>query len=206
MNRTRRFLAILLAVLPLAAWGQPRGGEDYMVLEAPQRVEEPGTIEVIEFFWSGCIHCYNLEPALESWVKKLPRDVNFRRVPAVLSQAWARDAAIFYTMEALGLLDRLHRPLYDAIHRDRLRTDKPEAFNEWLAKNGVDAKKFDDTLRSFSVQSKAKRAAQMTIAYRVDGTPAMAVQGRYVIPGSTRILQTTDYLIDFVRKSPAGAK
>lgn len=206
MNGIRRLLAILLAVLPLAVWGQPRGGEDYMVLEAPQRVEEPGKIEVIEFFWYGCIHCYNLEPALESWVKKLPRDVNFRRVPAVLSQAWARDAAIFYTMEALGLLDRLHRPLYDAIHRDRLRTDKSEAFNEWLAKNGVDAKKFDETLRSFSVQSKARRAAQMTIAYRVDGTPAMAVQGRYVIPGSARILQTTDYLIDFVRKSPAGAK
>jgi thiol:disulfide interchange protein DsbA len=206
MNRTRRFLAILVAALPLLAWAQPRGGEDYMVLEVPQRVEEPGKIEVLEFFWYGCIHCYNLEPGLENWVKKLPRDVNFVRIPAVLSQAWARDAQIFYAMEALGVLERLHRPLFDAIHRDRLRTDKPDAFNEWLTKNGVDPKKFDETLRSFSVQSKARRAAQMTIAYRVDGTPAMAVQGRYVIPGSSRILQTTDYLIDFVRKSPPSAR
>ena len=206
MNSTRRLLAILLAALPLLVSAQPRGGEDYMVLEVPQRVEEPGKIEVIEFFWYGCIHCYNLEPGLESWVKKLPRDVNFRRVPAVLSQAWARDAQIFYAMEALGLLERLHRPLFDAIHRDRLRTDKTDALNEWLAKNGVDPKKFDETLKSFSVQSKARRAAQMTIAYRVDGTPAMAVQGRYIVPGSSRILQTTDYLIDFVRKSPPGAK
>lgn len=206
MNRTRRFLAILLAALPLVAGAQPRGGEDYMVLEVPQAVEVPGRIEVIEFFWYGCIHCYNLEPALENWVKKLPRDVNFRRVPAVLSQSWARDAQIFYAMEALGLLERLHRPLFDAIHRDKLRTDRPEALNEWLTRNGVDAKKFDETLRSFSVQSKARRAAQMTIAYRVDGTPAMAVQGRYVVPGGSRILPTTDYLIDFVRQSPPGAK
>jgi len=206
MNRNRRLLAFAVAALPLFAWGQPQGGQDYMVLEVPQRVEDPGKIEVIEFFWYGCPHCYNLEPALESWVKKLPRDVNFRRIPAVLSQTWARDAQIFYALEALGVLDRLNRPLYDAIHRDRLRTDNPQALNEWLAKNGVNPKKFDETLKSFGVQSKARRAAQLTIAYRVDGTPAMAVQGRYVVPGSSHILQTTDYLIDFVRRNPRGTK
>lgn len=206
MNPNRRLLTLAVAAFPLFAWAQPQGGQDYMVLEVPQRVEDPGKIEVIEFFWYGCPHCYNLEPALENWVKKLPRDVTFRRIPAVLSQAWARDAQIFYTLEALGVLDRLNRPLYDAIHRDRLRTDKPDALNEWLAKNGVDPKKFNETLRSFGVQSKARRAAQLTIAYQVDGTPAIAVQGRYVVPGSARILQTTDYLIDFVRKNPRGAK
>lgn len=206
MNPNRRLLTLAVAALPLFAWAQPQGGQDYMVLEVPQRVEDPGKIEVIEFFWYGCPHCYNLEPALENWVKKLPRDVTFRRIPAVLSQAWARDAQIFYTLEALGVLERLNRPLYDAIHRDRLRTDKSDALNEWLAKNGVDPKKFNETLRSFGVQSKARRAAQLTIAYQVDGTPAIAVQGRYVVPGSSRILQTTDYLIDFVRKNPRGAK
>lgn len=206
MNRSRRLLALAIAALPFFAWAQPQGGQDYMVLEVQQRVEDPGKIEVIEFFWYGCPHCYNLEPALENWVKKLPRDVNFRRIPAVLSQTWSRDAQIFYALETLGVLDRLNRPLYDAIHRDRLRTDNSQALNEWLAKNGVDPKKFNETLKSFGVQSKARRAAQLTIAYQIDGTPAIAVQGRYVVPGSSRILQTTDYLIDFVRRNPRGTK
>ena len=78
---------------------------------------------MLEFFWYGCIHCYNLEPKIDTWLKTLPKDVEFRRVPAVFNDRWAHDAAIFYTFEALGLLDKLHRPFFDAIHRDRLRTD-----------------------------------------------------------------------------------
>lgn len=206
MNRVRRFLAMLLASLPLVASAQPRAGEDYFVLQVAQQVESPGKVEVLEFFWYGCIHCYNLEPLLENWVKKLPADVSFRRVPAVLSQSWARDAGIFYALEALGALDRLHRPLFDAIHRDKLRTDRAESLNAWLANNGVDPKRFDETLRSFGVQSKARRAAQLTIAYRVDGTPAMAVQGRYLIGGSSRILETTDYLVGVARRTAPGQK
>jgi thiol:disulfide interchange protein DsbA len=209
MNRTRRLLATLivsLSALPVAALAQPRAGDDYVVLQVPQQVEDPGRIEVIEFFWYGCIHCYNLEPLLENWVKKLPADVTFKRVPAVLSQSWARDAAIFYALEALGALDRLHRPLFDAIHRDKLRTDQAASLNAWLAKNGVDPRKFEEALRSFGVQSKARRAAQLTIAYRVDGTPAMGVQGRYVIGGSSRMLETTDHLIGVARRAAPAKK
>ena len=91
---------------------------------------------MLEFFWYGCIHCYNLEPTLETWLKKLPADVEFRRVPAVFNERWAHDAAIFYAFEAMGLLDKLHRPFFDAIHRDRLRTDNTPALNEWLEKHG----------------------------------------------------------------------
>ncbi len=206
MNLFRRSVTFLVLSLPLVALAQPRAGEDYVVLDRAQQVESPDKVEVIEFFWYGCIHCYNLEPPLENWIKKLPADVRLRRIPAVLSQNWARDAAIFYALEALGEVDRLHRPLFDAIHRDRLRTDNAEAFNQWLARNGVDAKKFDETLRSFSVQSKARRAAQLTVAYRIEGTPAMAVQGKYVVGGGPRILEITDYLIGVARKSLPGGK
>ena len=197
----RIFLAALLA-LPFAAAAQaPQYGE----LDPPQPVETKGKIEVLEFFWYGCPHCYTLEPYVEAWLKKLPPDVEFRRVPAVFNQRWGHDAAIYYTLEAMGLVDKLHRPLFDAIHKASLRTDNEAAFGEWLKKNGVDPKKFTDTMKSFGVQSKTRRAVQQTLAYKIDGTPAMAVAGRYTVSaqqGRTQqgMLDTVDSLVAMARK------
>ena len=174
---------------------------NFTELKTPQPIEaQAGKIEVVEFFWYGCIHCYNLEPALESWVKKLPPDVQFRRVPAVFNPRWGHDAAIFYAFEAMGLLDKLHKPLFDAIHRGGLRTDNPQALDQWLQKQGVDPKKFNETMRSFAVQSKTRRAIQLTTGYAIEGTPAMAVQGRYVVNAGDGILQTVSGLVDRARK------
>jgi len=202
MKRIFTLLVAAFLALPLAAAGQQAA---YSELNPPQQVEARGKVEVVEFFWYGCIHCYNLEPYIESWLKKLPPDVEFRRVPAVFNERWAYDAAIFYTLEAMGLLDKLHRPLFDAIHRNQLRTDNQQALGEWLQKRGVDSKKFLETLRSFGVQSKTRRATQMTVAYKIDGTPAMAVQGRYTVSadqGRTQqgMLQVVDRLVDMARK------
>ncbi len=188
------FAAALLA-LPLGARAQ-----SYVEVKPPVPVEGTNKIEVVEFFWYGCIHCYNLEPALEAWLKTLPKDVEFRRVPAVFNERWGLDASIFYAMEAMGLLDKLHRPLFDAIHKERLRTDDKQAFSEWLTKHGVDAKKFIDTVQSFGVRSKTRRAPQLTLAYKVDGTPAMGVQGRYMIPAQADLFKVVDSLVDRVRK------
>ena len=204
-RRTFLTLAGAVALAPRLALAQERF--QYTELKLPQPTESGAKIEVLEFFWYGCIHCYNLEPALESWIKRLPADAQFRRVPAVFDANWARDAAIFYTFEVLGVFDKLHRPFFDAIHRDRLRTGNPQALAEWLQKNGVDPKKFDDTFKSFGVQSKVRRAQQMSVAYRIDGTPAMAVHGRYTVSaeqGRTRegMLITVDHLIELVRKGP----
>src|SRR3954462_12395243 len=193
-------LALVPAALlrPLAAMAQQPGS--YIEIKPPLPVEANGKIEVVELFWYGCIHCYNLEPALDTWTKKLPADVQFRRMPAIFNQQMARDAAIYYAFEALGVLDKLHRPFFDAIHRDRLRTDNNDALNEWLKKNGVDPKKFTDTLKSFGVQSKTKRAGQLTVAYKIDGTPAMAVNGRYTVNAGDAMFSTVDSLIDATRK------
>lgn len=203
MNPQRRSLVIALALAPLGARAQ--GRPQYTELKPPQPVETPGKIEVIEFFWYGCPHCYSLEPVIEPWAKKLPADVVLRLVPAVFNDRWGYDAAIFYTFDAMGVLDRVHRPFFDAIHRDHLRSDNTAALSEWLQKNGIDPKKFGDTFKSFGVQSKTRRATQQTIAYKIDGTPAMAVQGRYTVSaeqGRTQqgLLQTVDYLVDLVRK------
>lgn len=212
MDNTRRTLLTAIALLPLAARAQQAGeGAAYSTLKNEVPLEIPGKVEVAEFFWYGCIHCYNLEPLLEKWAPRLPADTYFRRIPAVFNERWAHDANIFYALEAQGVLEKLHRPLFDAIHKDGLKTDKPAALGEWLSKNGLEPKKFDATMKSFAVQSKAKRAAQLTGASRIDGTPALMVQGRYTISaeqGKSRegMLATADALAGMVRKSLAGRK
>jgi thiol:disulfide interchange protein DsbA len=194
----RTLLPLLLAVL-LAL---PLGARAQVVneLKPPVAVDSADKIEVVEFFWYGCIHCYNLEPQIEAWLKTLPKDVEFRRVPAVFNERWGHDASIFYALEAMGLIDKLHRPLFDAIHKERLRTDNEQALSEWLAKHGVDAKKFIDTLQSFGVRSKTRRAVQLTVAYKIDGTPAMAVHGRYTVSAQPKMMQVVDSLVERVRK------
>jgi thiol:disulfide interchange protein DsbA len=189
-------LACAPGLAPLAALAQSR---EFTELNPQLPVETQGKIEVLEFFWYGCIHCYNLEPRLETWLKKLPADVEFRRVPAIFNDRWAHDAVLFYTFDAMGLVDKLHRPFFDAIHRDRLRTDNLEALHAWLEKQGVDSKKFQATGKSFGVQAKTKRAIKLTSDYRIDGTPAMAVHGRYTVPSSDRMLGTVDRLVATVR-------
>jgi thiol:disulfide interchange protein DsbA len=196
-------LVVALGLAPFGALAQAR--PQYTELKPAQPTESGNKIEVVEFFWYGCPHCYNLEPFIEAWTKKLPPDVALRRIPAVFNERWGYDAAIFYAFDALGVLDRVHRPFFDAIHQDRLRTDNPAALNEWLQKHNIDPKRFQETFKSFGVQSKTRRATQQTLAYKIDGTPAMAVQGRYTVSADQGrsqqgLLETVDYLVDMVRK------
>jgi protein dithiol oxidoreductase (disulfide-forming) len=203
---------LLIAFAPLAHGG-PVEGTDYVELKPPQAVDAQGKVEVIEFFWYRCPHCYALEPDLEAWVKRLPRDVQFRRIPGILNDDWAVDARIFFTLEAIGELERVHRPLFDAIHQEggvRMRGDVyAQWVADWLSKQKVDMKKYDAAFHSFSVESKLRRAAQMASAYRLEGVPALTVQGRYVVLASTSqkaMLATADYFIGEARKLLPKAK
>jgi len=211
----RLLSAIAGLILACAAHAQnvPVEGVDYLELKPPQPTESSGKIEVVEFFWYRCPHCYSLEPDLESWVKRLPRDAQFKRVPGILNEDWAIDARIFYALESLGEVERLHKPLFDAIHQQggvRLRGDAfAKWVADWLAKQKVDMAKYDATFRSFTVESRLRRAAQMSRAYRLDGVPALAVQGRYIVIASTSrqaMLATADFLIGEARKQLAKAK
>jgi thiol:disulfide interchange protein DsbA len=211
MDKMRRTLLSAIALSPLAVRAQPGGDAGYSTLQNALPVENPAKVEVAEFFWYGCIHCYNLEPLLDSWAPKLPADAYFRRIPAVFNERWALDAGFYYAFESLGILDKVHRPFFDAIHKDRLKTDNPAALNEWLAKQGIDAKKFDGAVKSFGVQSRLKRAAQLTAGSRIDGTPALMVHGRYTISteqGRSRegMLANAERLIPQARKFLASAK
>jgi protein dithiol oxidoreductase (disulfide-forming) len=185
-------LALLLLLMPVQeATGQrkPIAGVDYRVLTPAQPTETAGRVEVIEFFWYRCPHCYALEPDLESWLAVLPRDVSFRRVPVVFGGEWITDARIFYALEAIGEFGRLHGRLLEAIH---------DGEGKGL-KGGVDPRRFESALRSARVAARVGQAQKLTEAYGVSGTPNFAVQGRFVIkppPGDRRrVLAITDHLI-----------
>ncbi len=191
--------------LPALAQGKPVEGKDYVRLGQPQPVP-PGKIEAIEFFWYGCPHCNAFEPMIEAWVKKLPADVAFRRVPVALrDEPFVAHQKIYYALEGMDLIESMHRKVFYAIHNDRMRLDKVADIAAFMGKNGVDAAKFTDMFNSFSVQTKANQARKLAEAYRIDGVPAMGVHGRYftsaTLAGSAdRALAVTDYLIQTIRK------
>ena len=190
---------------------QPTAGIQYRELATALPTDSPGKIEVVEFFWYGCPHCYTFEPVITPWVKKLPKDVHFRRIPAMFNEEWAKGGRAYYALEAIGELEHLHKALFDAVHTDsKLRVADEAALTEWLGKQGVDTKKFAAAYRSFSVEGKLKRAAQLTQAYKIEGVPTMAVNGKYVvvtdnIKSFEHLLEITDFLIDKSRKSGGKA-
>lgn len=172
----------------------------YKPLAKPQAVESGDKIEVVEFFWYGCSHCFDLEPHLHKWVARLPKDVEFRRIPAVPSERWMAGARIFYTLEALGELDKLHGEVFDAIHLNRVNLNDEKIMLEWVSGKGVERAKYADAWKSFSVQSKTRRAVQQTQAYDISGVPMLVVDGKYQtsmsMTGSHEgLLKTLDELI-----------
>lgn len=204
-------LLMLIAFAPSDASAQgPQSGIDYAELKQPQAVDAGNKIEVIEFFWYNCPHCYALEPTLEPWVKKLPKEAQFKRVPAIFNDQWALAGRAYYALEATGDVERVHRALFDAIHKDGLKITDEKALTEWLGKKGVDAAKFSAAYRSFAVESKLKRALQLTEAYQIQGVPALAVQGKYVVSAGTHgnaaaMLATTEFLIARTQRDVAKA-
>ena len=193
------------------AQAQPVAGVAYRELSTAQPTDAADKLEVIEFFWFGCPHCYNFEPVLNPWIKKLPKDVQFRRVPAMFNEESAQGARAYYALEAIGEEWRLHKTLFDAVHTGtRLRVADEAALTEWLGKQGVDTKKFAAAYRSFGVEGKLKRASQLTQAYKIEGVPALAVNGKYVvltdnIKSFEQMVDVADYLLDQFRKKGGGA-
>ena len=197
--------ATVLALAPAAAQQQPAFTE----LHPPLPTDSKAKIEVVEFFWYECPHCYALEPLLETWIKKLPKDVEFRRIPATFNERWVLSARVYYALEAMGLVDKLHRPLMDAIHKDRLRVTDERQLTEWLQGKGVDVSKFSATLKSFAVESRLKRAQSLVQGSRIDGVPALMVNGQYVVAAGAggseeRMLAIADSLIERSRKQLAA--
>jgi thiol:disulfide interchange protein DsbA len=215
MNRRDFSLAAAsLGLLPLAAPSHaqasrpPKAGTDYIVLRKPAPVDTPaGRVEVVEFFSYNCPHCAAFEPQLEAWVKQLPAQVAFKRIPVpFVGNDTESKQRLYYTLEALGKVDEFQMKLFQAIHQQRQSIFGDAAILAWSEKQpGLDAKKFADLFKSFSVVGKAKRATQLTNDYAVAGVPAIGVAGRWYVDGDTagtldRALQVADVLIGEARK------
>lgn len=189
-------------------------GKTYTLITPPQPTETGKNIEVLEVFYYGCPHCFDLEPSLNAWVKQLPKDVTFRRLPAIFRDSWVPLTKAYYTLEALGLTEKLHGDIFNAMHVENINLSDEKTLFDWMAKHGVDSKTFADTYNSFSVQSKVMRAKQLTKAYGVTGVPSLIVDGKYLTSSSTAgshaaSLQVADQLIKQARqerKSPVSQK
>ncbi len=184
--------------------------KEVVLLDPVQPTSNDGTIEVLEFFGYGCIHCANLEPALETWAKKLPPDVRLKRVPAGFNSSGVDDIPIFYTLEAMGQVDRLHKKLFEAIFNDRVMIAHKPTMLKWLEKQGVNPAQYESVERSFSVQSKIMRGRGLAGQYKITATPMIVVNGRFIVQqvGGANIFDTLDRLIAEQRalmKSPAAA-
>ncbi len=175
-------------------------------LDPPQPVDNDGKIEVLEFFGYGCIHCANFEPALETWVKNLPADVKFKRVPAGFMTGGVDDIPIYYTLDAMGLIDKMQKKIFEAIFNDRVMIGHKPTFLKWLEKQGVDPAKYESVERSFSVQSKIMRGRGLASAYKITATPMMVVNGRFLVEqvsGSMPFLANIDRLVAEARATAA---
>jgi thiol:disulfide interchange protein DsbA len=205
----RKALAFFTALVALSFGAAAQQQQSYATLSPPQPTESAGKIEVVEFFWYGCPHCYALEPTVNAWLKTKPADVVFKRVPAAPNAGWAQLASVYYTLETMGLLEQYHSKVFDAIHKEGKNLMNDKIRTEWLTKNGIDAAKFDAVQKSFSVDSKVKRAAQLTAAYKVDGVPRIFVNGKYYTApefvGQDGIFPTVDKLIAMARKDNGTA-
>jgi len=184
MTHRARGLLVLLAAWCLAGTPQAqdvraRQNTDYRLIAA-QAVDSGERIEVIDFFWYGCPACNALQPELEAWIKRKPADVVVRRIPAILRDAWAPHVRIFYTLEKLGELERLHQQVYYGYHVEELAMSKPDVMEQWAARNGIDRKQWLDAYYSPEVDARIARAKRLTAAYDVRGTPSLVVNGRYL--------------------------
>lgn len=158
------------------------GGKDYTVL-SPAQPTNSKKIEVLEFFFYGCSHCFHLHPLMNAWEKTMPKDVELIYVPAIFRDSWEPMARTLYALESIGQLHQLHEPLFKAWNVDNQQLFEEAQIVDFVAARGVDRAKFSAAYNSFSMQSKVNRAKQMTRSYSISGTPTLVVDGKYVITG-----------------------
>ena len=177
-------------------------GKDYTVLPNPGVVDVKGKIEVREFFWYGCGHCFTLEPHMQAWLRKLPKDVNFVRTPAAMNSVWEQNARGYYVAEALQIRRKIHLPLFHAIHDKGQQIFDQKSQAQFFVKYGVPEAKFNSLYNSFPITAKVSKANQLAKQYQLTGVPAVVVNGKYVVQGDDgKVVQVINYLVEKERKA-----
>jgi len=199
-----RLRQLMIVIMTLIATGVATAkdfdeGIEYVRIKPSVPTTSTGKIEVVEMFWYGCPHCFQFEPYLHKWLKKKPANVEFVRIPATFYPLWKLHARAYYTAEVLGVLDKLHKPMFEAYHLKKNRLDSAKALRKVFAKHGVKGSDFDDVFHSFAVETKLARAVDLTQRYGISGVPSMIVNGKYrtsnKISGHSNMLEVIDFLI-----------
>ncbi|MFQ5935136.1 MAG: thiol:disulfide interchange protein DsbA/DsbL [Acidiferrobacterales bacterium] len=203
-------LVVFLYLFPGPGQAQYQAGKHYVKLVAVAPAATDDKIEVQEFFWYGCPHCYRLEPYLESWLAQRPDDVRYVRTPGV-ARRWLPHARAFYTFEALGVTEQVHKDFFDAIHKKGQRLDDEGSVIAFLVAHGVDADKARKAYNSFGVRTQVENAKQLNFRYGVDQVPTLTVDGRYktnvsMAGGPRQLMALIDYLVDQVRQQRKRAQ
>ena len=158
-------------------------------------------VEVVEMFWYGCPHCNALEPYVNRWLKKIPANAEFVRMPAIFRPQWEQHARAYYTAEILGALDKIHSALFEAIHQQKRRINTDEEIQKFFVEHGVSEKDFKRVFRSFAVEAKIRRAKDMSQRYGIRGVPALIVNGKYrtsaqLAGGNANIFRVVNFLVE----------
>ncbi|MEE9492050.1 MAG: thiol:disulfide interchange protein DsbA/DsbL [Gammaproteobacteria bacterium] len=201
MKKILGFVAAACLSFTVTAETVYTSGKEYTVLSNPQPVASEGKIEVIEFFWYGCPHCYHLESEVDSFLKSLPDDVSFMRMPAILGPSWELLARGYYTAEILGVTEKIHKPLFEYLHKQRKRIRSVGDLQKFFVSKGVSKEDFDKTFNSFAVVTKTGRARQVRDRYQLNGVPAIAINGKFVTSpsmagGNTKVFAVINHLIE----------
>lgn len=195
----------LLSITPVLTFAANFvAGKDYKILANPTINPAGKNIEVREFFWYGCPHCFRLDPFVEVWLKTKATDVTFARTPAALNPVWEGNARGYYAVEMMGLAEKVHVPLFNTIHENQARIFDEASLTAFYQRYGVDAAKFKGLYNSFAVTGKVSQSKALAQKYQIEGVPAVVVNGKYLISGETaKVLEVTDYLISKERAAQA---
>jgi len=184
--------------------GTPREideGIEYKLIKPPVPTDTGDKIEVVELFWYMCPHCYRAEPEVQAWKKTIPENVVFKRVPAIFSEQWVFHARVFYTAKALGVLEKIHTPLFDSIHKHKQKIVSAKAMAQFFNKHaGTDVALFESTFNSFGVDANVRGALDLSKRYQAGGVPSMIVNGKYITDGPMNdghpgMMETVNFLI-----------
>lgn len=191
-----------------ATLAAPQLGQEFDAVTQTIPTDDPKKIEVMEIFWYGCSHCFQMEQPLNAWLKNKPDDVSFKRIPGIPNASWAPMAQVYFSMEALGIADKLHTKLFHAIHKEKsLNPANQKAALDWLVANsGMDRSKVEETFNSFTVNTNMKRAAQIFRSSGATGVPSLVIDGKYITSGTmaggnAQALQVTDYILNNIRET-----
>ena len=194
------FVLLSFSLLVQNAHAQGRGDPDYRLI-AQQPVATGDKIEVIDFFFYACQYCYELLPRIERWRKNKPDDVVFRHIPVVRHDSWIPLAKTYFTLEAMGEVERLHTAVFHSYHVEELSMSQDKVIAEWAGKQGLDSNKFMTIYRSDEIRQKVERARKQTVDYDIQGTPTLVVDGRYLTDGSSsRTIDILDRLVKLARE------